>query len=102
MSVYEEEGQSQDSLALSRGFDKTMIAKSVVKLEGEGLICRKADPSDKRVKRLYPTAAGKNLKPELQKIGYAISRDVFTGMDDEEAAVALACLRKMAFNAAEI
>src|SRR5665647_2994581 len=56
MSLYENEGRSQDSLALSRGFDKTMIAKSVVRLEEEGFVHRVTDPDDKRVKRLYLTA----------------------------------------------
>jgi len=102
MSLYEDEGRSQDSLALSRGFDKTMIAKSVVKLEEEGLIRREVDASDKRVRRLYLTAAGKKVRPELEKIGLTISRQIFAGMDKDEEEAALACLKKMALNAAKL
>ena len=38
MALYEREGVSQESLVRSRGFDKTMIAKSLLTLEKEGLV----------------------------------------------------------------
>jgi len=102
MSVYEQEGQSQDSLALSRGFDKTMIAKSVVKLEELGLIYRQTDPVDKRIKRLYPTDKGWALQTELQQTAAGICKILLKDFKDEEAAIALEFLRKMALNASEM
>ncbi len=70
MSLYQMEGSSQDGLALSRGFDKTMIAKSVVRLEEEGFIRRVTDENDRRVKRLYLTEKSRNLRPKMKEIGY--------------------------------
>ena len=69
MSLYEMEGRSQDSLALSRGFDKTMIAKSIVRLEEEGFVRRHTDKDDKRVKRLYLTEKSLTLRHEMEQIG---------------------------------
>ena len=53
MSLYDQEVCSQDSLAQSKGFNKTMIAKSILRLEEEGIVYRKIDQEDKRIKRLY-------------------------------------------------
>ncbi|WP_300998699.1 MarR family winged helix-turn-helix transcriptional regulator [Methanoculleus sp.] len=102
MSLYDEEGRSQDSLALSRGFDKTMIAKSVVKLEEEDLIRRRTDPADKRVKRLYLTEKSRKLRPEMERIGYEINEFLVKDFDEKESKVVLEYLRKVAMNASEL
>jgi len=60
MSPYDQDGRSQDSLAQSKGFNKMMIAKSILRLEEEGIVYRKIDPEDKRIKRLYLTEIGRN------------------------------------------
>jgi Transcriptional regulators len=101
-AVYEKEGRSQDGLALSRGFDKTMIAKSVVRLEEEGLIHRKVDPKDKRVKRLYLTEKGRDLRPEIMRIGHRLNHSLFAGFSPCEAEQAMEIMRKIAMNAASL
>jgi DNA-binding MarR family transcriptional regulator len=102
MSLYENEGRSQDSLALSRGFDKTMIAKSVVKLEEEDLIQRRIDPVDKRVKRLYLTEKSRKLVPEMERIGLGINEILVKDFDKKESKIILEYLRKIALNASEM
>jgi DNA-binding MarR family transcriptional regulator len=102
MSLYEMEGRSQDSLAPSRGFDKTMIAKSVVRLEDEGLILRITDQDDKRVKRLYLTDKSKKLRPELEHIGLRLNSFLLIDFDAGEAGMAMENLRKMALNASKL
>lgn len=102
MSLYEMEGCSQDSLALSRGFDKTMIAKSIVRLEEEGFVHRKTDNGDKRVKRLYLTKKSRNLRPEMERIGYRLNEFLFRDFDTAESVSAMRILRKIALNASEL
>lgn len=102
MSLYENEGCNQDGLALSRGFDKTMIAKSVVKLEEQDLIQRITDPVDKRVKRLYLTEKSKKLLPEMERIGLGINEILFKDFDEKESKIIIEYLRKIALNASEI
>jgi DNA-binding MarR family transcriptional regulator len=102
MSLYEMEGRSQDSLALSRGFDKTMIAKSVVRLEEEGFVRRVTDQDDKRVKLLYLTKKSRNLRPEMKRIGYRLNAFLLRDFDADESGAALRNLRKIALNASEL
>jgi DNA-binding MarR family transcriptional regulator len=102
VSLYEMEGRSQDSLALSRGFDKTMIAKSVVRLEEEGFVRRETDQDDKRVKRLYLTEKSRNLRQEMERIGYRLNEVLLRDFDAMESALAMKNLRKIALNASEL
>lgn len=102
VSLYEMEGRSQESLASSRGFDKTMIAKSVVRLEEEGFVRRETDQDDKRVKRLYLTEKSRNLRPEMERIGYRLNELLFRDLDADESAVVMKNLRKIALNASEL
>jgi len=102
MSLYEMEGRSQDSLALSRGFDKTMIAKSVVRLEEESFIRREIDQDDKRVKLLYLTEKSRNLRHEMEQIGYRMNEFLLRDFGTDESALAMKILRKIALNASEL
>ena len=102
MSLYVQEGRSQDSLAQSKGFDKTMIAKSVLKLEKEGIVYRKNDQEDKRIKRLYLTEKGRKLKPEMQRIGFELNELLLKGFNSNESSAAIETVRKIALNATKL
>src|SRR5664280_2778382 len=102
MSLYNQEGRSQDSLAQSKGFDKTMIAKSILRLEEEGIVYRKIDPEDKRIKRLYLTEKGITLKPEMRRIGFELNALLLKDLDADEASSAIESVRKIALNAARL
>jgi DNA-binding MarR family transcriptional regulator len=102
MSLYDQEGRSQDSLAQSKGFDKTMIAKSILRLEEEGIVYRKIDREDKRIKRLYLTEKGKKLRPEMEKIGFELNTILLKGFDSDKLSAATEIVRKIALNAARL
>ncbi len=102
MLLYDEEGRSQDELARLRGYNKTLIAKSAAKLEEKGLIRRVNDRDDKRVKRLYLTETGRALCPVIERIGLNINQNLFRNFTEDESAVMLEYLRKIAMNASEM
>ena len=102
MSLYDQEGRSQDSLAQSKGFDKTMIAKSILRLEEEGIVYRETDPEDKRIKRLFLTDKGKELRPEMERIGLELNALLLKGFVSDELSSAIETVRRIALNAARI
>ncbi len=102
MSLYDQDGRSQDSLAQSRGFDKTMIAKSILRLEKEGIVYRKIDQEDKRIKRLYLTEKGRKLRPEMERIGFELNALLLKGFNSDELSSAIENVRKIALNAAKL
>ena len=102
MSLYDQDGRSQDSLAQSRGFDKTMIAKSILRLEKEGIVYRKIDQEDKRIKRLYLTEKGRKLRQEMERIGFELNALLLKGFNSDELSSAIESVRKIALNAAKL
>jgi len=102
MSLYDQDGRSQDSLAQSRGFDKTMIAKSILRLEKEGIVYYKIDQEDKRIKRLYLTEKGRKLRPEMERIGFELNALLLKGFNSDELSSAIESVRKIALNSAKL
>jgi DNA-binding MarR family transcriptional regulator len=102
MSLYDQDGRSQDSLAQSRGFDKTMIAKSILRLEKEGIVYRKIDQEDKRIKRIYLTEKGRKLRPEMERIGFELNALLLKDFNSDELSSAIESVRKIALNAAKL
>ena len=94
------ENRSQDSLTLFRGFDKKMIVKSVVRLEEEGGVWREIDLDDKRVKQLYLTEKSRNIRPEMERIGYRLNE--LSLIDPDKSATAMRNLRQIALNSCEV
>jgi DNA-binding MarR family transcriptional regulator len=102
MSIYYQEGLSQDNLAQSKGFDKTMIAKSIRRLEREGFVYREIDQEDKRIKRLYITEKGKELRPEMKRIELELNALLLKDFNTGELSFAIETIRKIALNAARL
>ncbi|MCE5285212.1 MAG: MarR family transcriptional regulator [Pelosinus sp.] len=61
-NLYAHEGINQEDLSNFLLVDRAATARSVKTLEEKGLIARRPDESDKRVKRLYLTEKGKSYK----------------------------------------
>ena len=60
-TVVNSPGIDQRTLARTIGFDPSTIGGVVDRLEARGLLERQADPADRRVRLLQPTAAGRAL-----------------------------------------
>lgn len=102
MAVYEMDGPSQDSIALSRGFNKTMVAKSVIRLEEEKLIIRVPDANDRRVKKLLLTDKGKKILPTLLQVGQILNNSLLEGLDDTASSQSIEFLRRIALNVSQL
>lgn len=61
--IYEHPGIISEQLSNLIKVDRSTIARAVKKLEDHGLIERRHDPDNKKIKHLYVTAKGKKLYP---------------------------------------
>ena len=102
MAVNEMDGPSQDSIALSRGFDKTMVAKSIILLEKEGFVDRVTDANDRRIKRLYLSDKGKRVLPEIMQVGLTLNTSMFADFDTITSSQTLEDLRRIALNVSKV
>ena len=67
-SLYTQDGISQDDLAQEYSVDKAAVTRTLQLMEKKGLIIRKTDSADKRVKKLFLTDKAKSLETELREI----------------------------------
>src|SRR5258708_2055391 len=75
------EGLKQSDLAEMLDLQPITLTRLVDRLCTNGLIERRADPSDRRVKRLYLTPAARPLMDRLAQLGEELMGTVLDGID---------------------
>jgi DNA-binding MarR family transcriptional regulator len=90
-------GQNVTQEALARHFhvDKGAIARAAHRLEETGFIRREPDPIDRRAFRLFLTAEGERIVPELIRFGREWEAMVTGGLGPDEEAALRALLGRM-------
>lgn len=101
LALYEDDGQSQQSLSDRLLVDKSATVGAVNKLEAMGYVNRRTDASDKRYYRIFLTDLGWSIKPELEGIVHEALESLLNGLSDDERHATLELTRRMASNAIE-
>lgn len=99
MSLYHEDGITQDTLASRLGIDKASTAKALKKMQQNGYITREPLPTDKRSNVIKLTDKSRNLKSEIQKVSDQWQVIVTEGISQEEYDIFLDVAIKMSENA---
>jgi DNA-binding MarR family transcriptional regulator len=74
---------SQLALAHRLGIDRTVMTYLLDDLEGAGLIERRADPADRRARRVFATEQGGRLLPALEGRLRAAEEQLLTPLDGQ-------------------
>jgi len=84
--LYINEGLTQQEMANRLQADKGAVARTLAQLEEQGYVSRRADPTDKRVTRVYLTDKSKALQSDLEKaverVINRLNEDIAAGDDD--------------------
>lgn len=89
------EGRSQQEIAEAVQAPPSRMVGFVDELERRGLIERRADPKDRRVRALYLTAAGRKTLAQGREIGRRHEEELIQGMSAEEQKQLTGLLRKV-------
>ncbi|WP_282806457.1 MarR family winged helix-turn-helix transcriptional regulator [Lactobacillus isalae] len=84
--IFEHPGIISDRLATLLNVDRTTTARGVRKLEQVGLILKKDDKSNKKIKHLYVTDSGEKLAKEIEKENVYSNELVTKGLSKSEQA----------------
>ncbi|MGE5703590.1 MAG: MarR family winged helix-turn-helix transcriptional regulator [Clostridia bacterium] len=84
MAVAFQQPITQKALSEKLLIDKTTTAKAIAKLEAEGYVRRKADPTDNRYHLLYLTDSGREVVPKVQEALARVKNKTRKGISDEE------------------
>ena len=85
LMLYDKEGCSQDDMTSLLHVDKAAITRVIKILEKKGMLYRKRDEVDRRLKRLFLTEDGKKLEPVIKDIVKKIMDYVAGGFSKDES-----------------
>jgi len=91
-------GSSQEEITHALEIDKATTTRALKKLENNNYIVRKSDKNDKRIKRVFLTKKGENIKDELKKTSEMWEKKISKGIPEEKMDVFLEVLEKMKEN----
>jgi DNA-binding MarR family transcriptional regulator len=97
--LYAEEGLSQDELSQRVGVDKSNTSRALVKLEKFGLIQRKSDPENHKVKKVYLRPKAHKVRDEFKNIQRQWNTKLLKGFTKKEKTALMSGLMKIAGNA---
>jgi MarR family transcriptional regulator for hemolysin len=92
------EGLKQAELAEVLDIQPITLTRIIDRLCINGLVERRADPHDRRAKRLFLTAKARPLLARLHRLGEELMREILTGLDDETVAAMRSGLERMKDN----
>ncbi|QQQ77561.1 winged helix-turn-helix transcriptional regulator [Saccharothrix sp. 6-C] len=81
----EEFQRTQLALGHALGVDKTTLTAELDRLERAGLIMRKPDPNDRRVRVPVITEQGRVVQREVEKLHVQVEREFTAGLEPAEA-----------------
>jgi DNA-binding MarR family transcriptional regulator len=85
-------GLSQNELAGICEVEPITVARLVDRLEARGLVERRPDPSDRRIKRLHLLPAAEPMVEEIMSYKEALRSDMLEGLGEREIETFLNCL----------
>lgn len=84
LTVCSNPGVSQDDLARMLFVHKSNVARQIAQLEAEGYVVRREDPSDRRISRVFPTAAAEEILPVIRGVNARWREVICEGFSEEE------------------
>jgi DNA-binding MarR family transcriptional regulator len=89
------DGMTQTALALDLDLTKVAIGGLIERMETAGLVERRPDHSDARIRRVYLTSAGNRLIGQIRKQVESFEQEALGPASPEELAVTTNTLRRM-------
>ncbi len=99
LSLYKQDGVSQEELANRLFIDKGAAARAIKQLEENGYLTRKINESDKRAYEVYLTEKALNIKTEIKVILDEWNEIISGDQDEEEMKILINTLKNMSSKA---
>jgi MarR family transcriptional regulator, transcriptional regulator for hemolysin len=100
--IWRTPGISQTELSEILDLSRMGVTGLLDRMEIKGLVSRKDDPSDRRVKRIYLTEATQELVPSITALGREMVDEFFTGINAKDQKTLLNLLVQVKHNGNEL
>jgi MarR family transcriptional regulator, transcriptional regulator for hemolysin len=94
----EEDGLSQRQLAERMGIEAATLTRHLDRLEADGLVVRHRDGDDRRILRVVPTPAARDLHARMAAVAGSLDADLTAGLCEEELAELRRLLARLSSN----
>jgi len=84
--LWQQDGQTQSELVEQLGVEPPTVTKMVQRLEEGGFVRRRAHPTDRRATVVWLTAAGRKVRPKVQRAITQVNRELFGDLSDRQVA----------------
>ncbi len=98
-NLFMEDGLSQDELSKRLRVDKSYTARAVAQLEKTGMVKRKPDPHEHRIKRVFLGDNGRDMESEFFRVAKTWHETLVKDIDPQDLAVVQAGMDRMMANA---
>lgn len=98
ITLYKNEGISQEKLSQLLKVDKATITRSIRKLLEDGFIERRQDKNDKRSYLLYITQKGRDIEPDIENMFREWNEIALQGFSDAEVEQAMTLMERISQN----
>ncbi|MDQ0324467.1 DNA-binding MarR family transcriptional regulator [Rhodopseudomonas julia] len=95
------EGINQAGLAALLDMEPITVCRHVDRMETAGLIERRPDPNDRRVRTLHITDKGRELLPDMRNLANEIFEEAQNGLSEGTRATLLTALEQIVSNLSE-
>jgi MarR family transcriptional regulator, organic hydroperoxide resistance regulator len=98
LNLWREDGQPQNTLAVSSGKDEPCVSRIINTMEKHNLVRRTPHPKDRRANLIFLTEEGKTFKEPLMQMGQKTNLDATEGIDPSDLEICLRVLDKVIKN----
>ncbi len=96
------DGLTQSDLADDMSLGKVTLSGLIDRLEDVGMVERRADPTDRRIKRIYITREGRRVIKEMRLLTLEGNEVMLDGIDIDDVVTTVETLRKLNRNLKKI
>lgn len=95
LHVSKQEAINQCELADRLGIEAPTLVRLLDRMESEGLLSRRPSETDRRMKHLHLSPAGRKEVERIRAVAIEIRREALAGLDQAEVTIALDILKKI-------
>lgn len=89
------DGLTQSDLADDMSLGKVTLSGLIDRLEDVGMVERRPDPGDRRIKRIFITKEGRRVIKEMRQLTLECNDKMLAGLDPQEVLNTVETLRKL-------
>ncbi len=100
LTLWHNDGLKVVELGRKSGLEPSSMTGMIDRMERDELVCRRPDPKDRRVLRIFLSDIGKRSREPVMEVIFSVINSVFDDISDQDMEITKNVLRKVLSNTA--